>query len=90
MSNNINILTNLVNQYSQNMLNSIKTKSLTDENVKNILLTNARILVMLNAILKKLKNTDKKAEKKMVNQLNTVSKILRRQTGIPGPPPPYK
>jgi methyltransferase-like protein len=67
-----NGLSKAVNKYSKELLNSIKNKSFTEENIKNMLLTNARILVLLRKMLSQLPNTTKLDElSKKINEVQT-------------------
>ena len=49
-------ITEAVNKYSQELLKSIEEKSFTQENIKNMLLTNARILSLLSGMVSKFAN----------------------------------
>ena len=75
MSENTNQLKNLVNKYSQELLKSIENKSFTEENIKNMLLTNARILALINDMVSKLASKQY-LNTTLSNKINNVQKIL--------------
>ena len=73
MSGNTNELKNLVNRYSADLLKSIENKSFTEENIKNMLLTNARILALINDMVSKLGTKNK------LNDLSNKIKIVQNK-----------
>ena len=74
--NELTRLQKLVNNYSNNLLNSIEKKSFTEENIKNMLLTNGRILVLLNNITSNM--TPRSEVNEMKQQINSVSISLNQ------------
>ena len=82
MEENTKDLKTLVNKYSQELLNSIEHKSFTEENIKNMLLTNARILSLLSEILSQLPNTQEleyELSQKIKNVQNKLNKKLNTE-----------
>jgi flagellar motor switch protein FliG len=71
-------ITKAVNKYSEELLTSIEHKSFTEENIKNMLLTNASILVLLREILSQSGMVSKFANKNELNGLT--EKIKEVQT----------
>lgn len=67
-------ITEAVNKYSKELLKSIEEKSFTQENIKNMLLTNARILALLNDMVSKFAN--KNELKGLSEKINKVQNEL--------------
>ena len=77
MEDNTKDLKTLVNKYSKELLNSIEHKSFTEENIKNMLLTNARILALLSDMVSKFAN--KNELKGLSEKINTVQTKLNEK-----------